>query len=54
MPNFVSHFEIPGEDPDTLADFYSRLFDWRISKVPSEDMEYWLIEAVHRRAGHAD
>jgi predicted enzyme related to lactoylglutathione lyase len=46
MPNFVSHFEIPGEDPETLADFYSRLFDWKIAKVPSEDFEYWMIESV--------
>jgi predicted enzyme related to lactoylglutathione lyase len=45
MPNFMSHFEIPGDDPETLVDFYSRLFDWKIEKFPG-DFEYWSIQTV--------
>jgi predicted enzyme related to lactoylglutathione lyase len=45
MANFMSHFEIPGDDPEALVNFYSRLFDWKIEKFPG-DMEYWLIQTV--------
>ncbi|HZE39767.1 MAG TPA: VOC family protein [Stackebrandtia sp.] len=30
MGNPVVHFEIEGRDGETLRDFYSELFDWRI------------------------
>ena len=29
----VVHFEIPAEDPDKLAEFYTRLFGWQIDKM---------------------
>lgn len=45
MANPVSHFEIPGDDPEKLAQFYSRLFDWKIEKVPG-DFEYWMVHTV--------
>lgn len=45
MTNGMSHFEIPGEDPEKLADFYTRLFDWKVEKAPG-DMDYWFLYTV--------
>ena len=42
MPDPVVHFEIPGDDLETLATFYSRLFDWKIEKFEG-DMEYYMV-----------
>lgn len=42
MDNKVAHFEIPGDDPEQLAQFYTRLFDWKIEKIPG-DFEYWMV-----------
>jgi uncharacterized protein len=44
MKNPVAHFEIYADDPKKLADFYSHLFDWKISPVPN--MDYWTIQTV--------
>jgi predicted enzyme related to lactoylglutathione lyase len=33
----VTHFEIYAEKPAKLADFYRRLFDWRVEQAPSID-----------------
>lgn len=41
MSHGVVHFEIPGDDPDKQGSFYTDSFDWKIQKVPMEDMEYW-------------
>jgi predicted enzyme related to lactoylglutathione lyase len=43
--NPVAHFEIPGDNPEELAQFYSRLFDWKIEKMPG-DFDYWFISTV--------
>jgi predicted enzyme related to lactoylglutathione lyase len=42
--NPVVHFEIYGEDPEQLAQFYTSLFDWTIERVP--DMDYRMIKTV--------
>lgn len=42
--NPVAHFEIPADDPEKLAGFYSELFDWKINKA--QNMEYWLVSTV--------
>lgn len=42
MPDPVVHFEIPGDDLELLSNFYSRLFDWQIEKIPG-DMEYYTV-----------
>jgi len=42
--NSVSHFEIYGDDPDKLGQFYTSLFDWSIEPVPG--MDYRLIRTV--------
>jgi predicted enzyme related to lactoylglutathione lyase len=33
MPSFVTHFEIFAEDPAPLAEFYRRLFGWRVEQA---------------------
>jgi uncharacterized protein len=38
----VTHFEIQGSDPETLAKFYTELFCWKISRWG--EAPYWIIE----------
>ena len=40
--NRVTHFEIPAEDPENVARFYSEVFDWKIEKWEGP-VDYWLI-----------
>lgn len=42
--NSVVHFEIYGDDPDKLAEFYTSLFDW--TTVPIPEMGYRLLHTV--------
>lgn len=37
------HFEIPATDPAKISKFYEQLFQWKISKMPMAEMDYWLI-----------
>ena len=46
--NHVSHFEIYGDDPDKLSEFYTSVFDWSIEPVPG--MDYRLIKTVETDA----
>jgi predicted enzyme related to lactoylglutathione lyase len=41
MSNPVQHFEIYGDDPERLSEFYGRVFGWTITKVPN--MDYWML-----------
>ena len=41
MPHLVTHFEIFGEEPARLAEFYRSLLGWQIEKAPGID--YWRI-----------
>jgi len=41
----IVHFEIPADNVEKLRKFYSKLFGWKIEKLP-EPMEYWMIETV--------
>ena len=45
MANQLCHFEIPGEDPEKLKTFYEKIFDWKIEKMPGDQMDYWMIKA---------
>src|SRR2546427_6982593 len=38
----VIHFEIPAGDPERAANFYRKVFDWKIEKWPGP-MEYWMV-----------
>lgn len=42
MPRVV-HFEIAANDPDKAADFFQKVFDWKIVKWKGPQ-EYWLVE----------
>jgi predicted enzyme related to lactoylglutathione lyase len=45
VPNPVAHFEIYGDNPTKLGDFYKKVFGWNIEAVPG--MEYWMIRTVN-------
>lgn len=40
----VIHFEIPADDVEKIKTFYTKLFGWKITKLP--EMEYYSIETV--------
>jgi len=42
MTNSLTHFEIYGEKPTGLADFYRTVFGWEIEQMPGVD--YWRIQ----------
>src|SRR5262245_2142947 len=42
--NAVAHFEIYADDPDTLQQFYTKLFDWSFEAVPG--MDYTFVKSV--------
>jgi predicted enzyme related to lactoylglutathione lyase len=37
------HFEIPVNDPAKLSRFYEQLFSWKFTKMPTGEMDYWMI-----------
>lgn len=39
----IVHFEISGDDPDKLAQFYQQLFGWQIQKLDMGGTPYWVI-----------
>ncbi len=42
MMNSVTHFEIYGEYPVALADFYRKAFGWEVEQMPG--INYWRIK----------
>lgn len=42
MPRVV-HFEISAQDPEKAAEFYEKVFGWKVTKWESP-VEYWLVE----------
>jgi len=45
VDNTIVHFDIPANDPEILKMFYSKLFNWKIFRVPGP-IDYWMIETV--------
>ena len=41
----IVHFEIPADDVERLSDFYSKLFGWKIIRMPGP-VEYYGIQTV--------
>ncbi|HTZ49383.1 MAG TPA: hypothetical protein VMH20_17465, partial [Verrucomicrobiae bacterium] len=41
MTNTLTHFEIYGERPKELAEFYRKVFGWQIEQM--EGIEYWRV-----------
>jgi predicted enzyme related to lactoylglutathione lyase len=46
----VTHFEIPANEPEKLAAFYEKVFDWKFSKWPGP-MDYWIIKTGDEQPG---
>jgi len=42
MGSPVVHWELWSEDPEGIADFYKKVFDWEIRSIP--DLNYHLVE----------
>jgi predicted enzyme related to lactoylglutathione lyase len=40
--NRVVHFEIPADDPESAARFYSEVFGWKIEKWEGP-IDYWMV-----------
>lgn len=45
MDNTIIHFEIPANDLEKLKTFYSKLFNWKIIRLPGP-IEYYMIQTV--------
>lgn len=41
MTSSITHFEIYGEAPAKIAEFYERIFGWQVERMPGVD--YWRI-----------
>ena len=44
VTNTVTHFEIYGEHPIALADFYRKAFGWQVQQM--EGVGYWRIQTA--------
>jgi predicted enzyme related to lactoylglutathione lyase len=42
MGNAVVHWELMSKDPAKVADFYARIFDWKVTHMPQH--HYRLVE----------
>ena len=42
MPSLLTHFEIYGEQPEKLSDFYREAFGWKVEQM--EGLGYWRID----------
>jgi predicted enzyme related to lactoylglutathione lyase len=38
----IVHFEVPVDKPERAANFYKKVFDWKINKWDKGD--YWMVE----------
>jgi uncharacterized protein len=52
MTGQLTHFEIYGDDPTRLAQFYASLFGWHIEKAPGVD--YWRIQTQSKSGNGID
>lgn len=51
MTGRLTHFEIYGDDPDSLGDFYRTVLGWSVERVPGVD--YWRVLAGDQAGGIA-
>ncbi len=40
----IVHFEIPADDPASLAEFYTQVFGWKVRKAPAPGFDYWACD----------
>ncbi|MDQ6683145.1 MAG: VOC family protein [Chloroflexota bacterium] len=52
MANLVVHFEIHASEPQTLIDYYSRLFGWKFESYGGADQQYWVIDTGEGAIGN--
>ena len=48
--NRIVHFEINAADLRRAADFYSKVFGWKIEKWPYGDGEYWAVMTAEKES----
>ena len=48
--NRIVHFEIPAENLQRAADFYTGVFGWKIEKWPDGAGEYWVVMTAQRES----
>jgi len=41
----IVHFEIGADDPEKLAEFYTKTFGWEVKLWKESDEPYWLVMA---------
>lgn len=46
MSNPVAHFELYGDNPEKLGEFYKGVFGWEIKDSGVPGQPYWLIRTV--------
>jgi predicted enzyme related to lactoylglutathione lyase len=51
MTGKLTHFEIYGDDPEALADFYRSVLGWSVERAPGVD--YWRVQAGEQAGGLA-
>ncbi len=40
----IVHFEIPADDPASLAAFYSQVFGWKVQQLAAPGFDYWACD----------
>src|SRR3989344_8167830 len=43
MSKSISPFEIQADQPERAAEFYRKVFGWKIDKWEGGQMEYWMV-----------
>ena len=42
MPSAITHFEVYGEEPEALSNFYREVLGWQLEQMPG--LNYWRIQ----------
>ena len=50
-PGCLTWNDLNTSDPDAAREFYAGLFGWTYEKVPSDDVDYWVIRNGERTNG---
>jgi hypothetical protein len=51
MPGALTHFEIYGDNPEDLAQFYRNVLGWTVERAPGID--YWRVQTGSQAGGVA-
>jgi uncharacterized protein len=50
-PGCLTWNDLNTPDPDTAREFYAALFGWAFEKMPSDEVDYWVIKNGERSNG---